>query len=79
VDERSTTERDEAVQRRRIIRLIAIGGLLALAIALAFDNRQEVRISWLLGDTDAPLVLALVVAFALGWAVGWLASRRRRH
>lgn len=59
--------------------LIAIVVLIASIAALTLDNRQAVDVGWVLGDSSAPLALALVVAFLLGLGVGWLGARRRRR
>ena len=65
---------EESTHRRHTPRLVAVGVLVAIVAALAVDNRQRVTISYLVGDADAPLFLALVTAVALGWLVGWLTS-----
>jgi uncharacterized integral membrane protein len=73
----SPDERFEArIRRRQTFRLLAIAALALVAAALALDNLQDVTIGWVVGDTDAPLVIVLVVAFVLGLALGWLAGRK---
>lgn len=70
-------ERFEArIRRRQTFRLLAIVALALVAAALALDNLQDVTIGWVIGDTDAPLVIVLVVAFVLGLALGWLVGRK---
>lgn len=61
------------------LHLIAMAVLVALIAALAIDNRQDVDIGWVAGDSSAPLALALVVAFLLGLGVGWLGARHQRR
>lgn len=70
---------DEAtIRRRQTIRIGAIIVVMALAAALVLDNRDSVRLGYLVGEREAPLVIALVAAFVVGACVGWLASRGRR-
>lgn len=61
------------------LHLIAMAVLVAFIAALAIDNRQDVDIGWVAGDSSAPLALALVVAFLLGLGVGWLGARHKRR
>lgn len=60
------------------VRLIAVIVLVLITIALVLDNRFDVRIGWVFGDTTSPLALVLIVTFILGLAVGWLGARRGR-
>jgi uncharacterized integral membrane protein len=50
-------------------------------IAVALDNRQDVRVGWVVGDGQAPLLTVLLVAAATGALVGWLLLHRpqRKH
>ncbi len=60
----------------RTLRGVLAGLLLAVVVALAIDNRREVRVGWVFGDTDAPLwVVLLLTAFA-GALIGWLLTHR---
>jgi uncharacterized integral membrane protein len=70
---------DEAsIRRRQTARLAAIAIVVAAAAALAIDNRDSVRLGYVVGERQAPLVIALVVAFVVGAGVGWLSSRSGR-
>ena len=60
-------------------RLVALGALVLVAAGLAFDNRGDVTIGWIVGDRTTPLALALAVTFLLGLAVGWLGRGHRRR
>ncbi len=61
------------------LQLVAMATLVALIAALTIDNRREVDIGWVVGESSAPLAAALVVAFLLGLGVGWLGAHRRRR
>lgn len=63
----------------RDFRLGAAVILVVITIALVLDNRNDVRIGWVLGHFTAPLALTLVVTFLLGIVVGWLGSYMRRR
>ncbi len=54
--------------------------LLAAIVAFAADNRDNVRVGWLVGDGEAPLVLVLLVTAFVGAVIGWLLLHRpHRH
>jgi uncharacterized integral membrane protein len=57
--------------------LLAVLGVVALVFILL--NSQEVKIKFLVGETTAPLILALVISTALGAAVGYLMGRIHDH
>ena len=57
--------------------MIGILGLLALIVAL--QNSQEVRVDVLFLTVNAPLIVILLVAAAVGALIGWAAPVLRRH
>ena len=74
------TRRDEAVIRRRqTMRLGAMAIVTAVAAALILDNRQRVQLNYLVGERDAPLIVALLVAVLVGVMLGWSARRGRER
>ena len=79
-DETATPEERLAarIRRRQTVRLGVIAALTLVAAALALDNLNDVTIGWVVGNTDAPLVIVLAVVFVLGLAIGWLAGRQDR-
>jgi len=64
---------------RRKITLAQIGFLIALALMIVFAvvNLDKVRVNWIFGTWNTPLILALAVAFVLGAGAGVLAVRQR--
>ena len=64
---------------RRKITPAQIGFLIALALMIVFAvvNLDKVRVNWIFGTWNTPLILALGVAFVLGAGVGALAVRQR--
>jgi uncharacterized integral membrane protein len=64
--------------KRIIIAILAI-----VLIAFAIANFRQVRVNFLLFDTDARLVTVIVVAAVLGFVIGYFVGRpnrmQRRH
>jgi uncharacterized integral membrane protein len=59
--------------------------LLVVVIALAVANTRQVKVSWVVGDSNASLVWIILAATVLGWLLGIatsivfrLRTRRRR-
>lgn len=57
------------------------GILVAVVLAVIFIalNSQEVTIDFLVGESKAPLVFALVISTLLGIVIGYLGARLRRR
>ena len=62
-----------------MIRFVTIAAFVVVVVAIAADNREEVRLGYVFGDASAPLWLVIVVAVAVGVVLGWLVRLRRRH
>jgi uncharacterized integral membrane protein len=73
------TLREREHDAGRLMRGIVVGVLLVVIVALALDNRDDVRVHWLIGDGDAPGALVLVAAALAGAIIGWLVTHRPRH
>jgi uncharacterized integral membrane protein len=59
--------------------------LVVVVIALAVANTRQVKLSWVVGDSNASLVWIILAAAVLGWLLGLatsvvfrLRTRRRR-
>ena len=59
--------------------------LLVIVVALAVANTRQVKVSWVVGDSNASLVWIILAAAVLGWLLGIatsvvfrLRTRRRR-
>jgi uncharacterized integral membrane protein len=57
----------------------AVGILVALALIVALQNSQQVRVDVLFVTIDAPLVVTLLAAVAIGALIGYVAPVVRRH
>jgi uncharacterized integral membrane protein len=58
---------------------IAVVVLIVIVVAFVLDNTDEVRIGYVVGEADTPLIVALLAVFVAGIAVGWLSGRRGRR
>ena len=59
--------------RSKTVAAVAVAILL---IAFGVSNRDKVPIDWLVGTTQTPLIIVIVVSAALGAILGGLAVRR---
>ena len=57
---------------------VVIGILAIVLIAFAVANFKQVRVNFLLFDTDARLVTVIVVAAGLGFVIGYFVGRPNR-
>jgi uncharacterized integral membrane protein len=78
-----TDEVNDRWQPRLYVRLIALGLLIAYAIAFVLENRTQVNVHFVLGTARVSLVwlilLALGVGVLGGILLGQLERRRRRR
>jgi uncharacterized integral membrane protein len=60
-------------------RMWSVAALALLALIVALQNSQEVRIDVLFVSVNAPLIVTLLVAVAIGALIGYAAPVLRRH
>ncbi|MDP2290310.1 MAG: LapA family protein [Actinomycetota bacterium] len=71
-----------AVHRRdaaRIIRLVVVLALVVAFIAVALDNRADVRVGYAVGEAMAPGWLVIAISAVGGLIIGWLLRLRSRN
>ena len=56
---------------------IAAVAVAVLLIAFGLSNRNDVPIDWLVGTTDTPLIIVIVVSAVLGAIIGGATVRGR--
>lgn len=83
MDDQAEVDRHAAAVHRRdmarVIGLLIIGAIVVALVVVAMDNREDVRIGYAIGDTEAPVWIVLVVASACGVLIGWLLRHRPRQ
>lgn len=71
-----------AVHRRdmaRMIRLVVVLALVALIVAVALDNRDDVRVGYLIDEALAPGWVVIVLSALGGMIIGGLLRLRTRN
>jgi uncharacterized integral membrane protein len=71
-----------AVHRRdlaRIVQLAVVVALIIAFVAVALDNRDEVRVGYAIGDAHAPVWMVIALSALGGFVIGWLLRVRSRH
>jgi uncharacterized integral membrane protein len=61
------------VEKRQIGVVVLAGAGIAFAVA----NLDEVKVNWLLGTWETPLIVVIALSMLVGAALGFLVSRRR--
>jgi len=77
-----TNEHAAAVHRRdlaSIIRLLVAAAFAVAIVLVALDNRDEVRIGYVVGESTAPLWIVVVASALGGIIIGWLVRHRRQR
>ena len=61
------------MERRQIaaLSLAALGGVFAVV------NLDEVKVNWILGTWETPLIVVIALSMVVGAGLGYLVSRRR--
>ena len=73
-------ESSTTVDIGRVARLTLAAAIVAAVVLVAVDNRRDVRVGYVVGDTEGPIWIVLLAAGVAGVIVGWLIQHRpRRH
>lgn len=68
-----------AVHRRdlaRLLRLLVVAAVLIELLLFGLDNRDDVRIGYVVGDTSGPIWLVILASALGGLLIGALTRRR---
>jgi uncharacterized integral membrane protein len=76
-EERPEAARPLPPSRRDRARTVAGFGLGALVALFAVLNLDEVKVSWIVGTQETPLIIVIALSVVVGAALGWLLARRR--
>ena len=63
----------------RTLRLVVVLGLIALIVAVALDNREDVRVGYLIDEALAPGWVVIVLSALGGMIIGGLLRLRSRN
>jgi len=58
-------------------RQIATLGLAGVGVAFCAVNLDEVKVNWILGTWETPLIVVIALSMLVGGTLGYLVSRRR--
>jgi uncharacterized integral membrane protein len=75
-------EHASAVHRRdvaQLVRWIFIAAIVVGLVLVAMDNRDDVPLGYVVGDSQAPIWIVIIFAAVAGMFVGWLIRHRPRH
>jgi uncharacterized integral membrane protein len=75
-------EHTGAVHRRdamRMVRWVLIAAIVVALVLVAMDNRDDVRVGYAVGNTNAPIWIVIIAAAVAGVFIGWLIRHRPRH
>ena len=72
-------DESEHVDVWRVVRIVVVCVVAAVIVALAVDNRHDVRLGYVVGDADSPAWIVVVLAGVGGFVIGWLIKHRPRR
>ena len=76
-------DRTSAAQLRDVgrgLRFLVAALIVAALVAVALDNRHDVRLGYVTGDAQAPVWIVVAAAGVAGVVIGWLLKHRpARH
>jgi uncharacterized integral membrane protein len=67
-----------AARRKERIQLLATGAAVALVIAFAIVNLNQVSVDWIVTTTNTSLTIVIAVSFLIGAVAGAVFWSRRR-
>lgn len=68
---------EQQIRRSQTLRVVSIVILLAVMVTFAVANADNVSIDWVFAETDAPMVLVILLSSGIGFLVGALVASRR--
>jgi uncharacterized integral membrane protein len=71
-----------AVHRRDVVQLVRwlfVAAIVAALVAVGMDNRDDTRVGYVFGDSEAPIWIVIIAAAVGGMIIGWLIRHRPRH
>lgn len=62
-----------------LVRWLFIAAIVVALVAVAMDNRKDVRVGYAVGDAEAPIWIVMIAAAVAGIIIGWLVRHRPRN
>jgi lipopolysaccharide assembly protein A len=62
--------------RREMTRLVAIAVLAVVITLFAVLNVEDVKVDWIVGSGEVPLIIVIVISLLVGVLLTYLAGRR---
>jgi uncharacterized integral membrane protein len=62
-----------------IVRFLLIAAIIVALVLVGLDNRDDVRVGYVVGEKQGPVWVVMVVAAVCGVIIGWLVKHRPRH
>ena len=72
----NTIHWQERADLGRVARVVIVVLIVAAIVALAVDNRHDVRLGYVIGDATAPAWIVVMLSAVGGVAIGWLVKHR---
>jgi uncharacterized integral membrane protein len=60
----------------QLIRWVFIAAIVVGLVLVGMDNRDDVRVGYAVGDTQAPIWIVIIAAAVAGVFIGWLIRHR---
>ncbi len=64
------------VDSAQIVRWVIVAVIVVAIVALALDNRHDVRLGFVFGDGNAPAWIVVIASGIGGIVIGWLIKHR---
>jgi len=74
--ERKRSRRESARSRRESARTVGMVLLAVLITVFAVLNLKAVKVDWILGTGEAPLIIVILISLLVGIVLSYLAGRR---
>jgi uncharacterized integral membrane protein len=75
-----TTKSSRSHDAALILRVLLIVAIIVVLVAVALDNRKDVRVGYAIGHKQGPIWVVMLCSAVAGVIIGWLLRHRpHRH
>ena len=75
-DSGPATYGNDRVDTAQVVRFVVVAVVAVAILALALDNRHDVRLGYVFGDANAPAWIVVIASGIGGIVIGWLLKHR---